>query len=346
MDYVFTGQSALNYYRTPPRYLEQFPEFQEPLNHSEQIRLLQSPPVKLITGLPVNLLSFHANIQHNSSFINRFVVSQELPRGSICESKSLGFVSSPELTLFMLSKELPAGKLALIIYEFISGYTTFMPSRQFKEIFNVSEQLANYSDRDNWKQSVGTNKKPTNLWVREPLTSLQKLEDFADNSVGLHGVQGFRKALRMVAGVVRSPFEAKLATLLFAPRSLGGEGLSVETGKIIRFTKAAKSLSVSEYAEADIYVESHNGEICIDVECQGEAFHAGNIAEARDAERTLAVESMGIEIMPVTYRQISNSRAYEELLAQLYSKLKIKRRPKNSTQHEAEQELRACLFSH
>lgn len=102
---------------------------------------------------------------------------------------------------------------------------------------------------------------------------------------------------------------------------------------------------MSEYAEADIYVESHNGEICIDIECQGEAFHTGNIAEARDAERTLAVESMGIEIMPVTYRQISNSRAYEELLAQLYSKLKLKRRSKNEKQLQAERELRASLFT-
>lgn len=346
MELIFTGRSALHYWRTPPRYLIQFPEFQEPINHSQKTLLLKSEAVKLITGKPVDLLCRYPNSQHKAENFNRTVITVELPSGSIRECDALGLVTSPELTLLMLANEMTPAKLSQIIYEFVGYYTIFSPNDDFKRVFKLHDELANYSTRDAWKQSIGTKGQKTNLWIRDPLTTIEKLQTFATQTQGVHGSPVFRKALRMVAGVTRSPFEAKLATLLFAPRSLGGEGLPIETNKIMRFTKTAKNLSLCQYAEADIYISSLDGENCVDIECQGQDYHSGCFAEARDAERTIAVESMGIEIMPVTYRQISNSRAYEELLAQLYSKLKIKRRPKNSRQQEAEQELRACLFSH
>ncbi len=67
--------------------------------------------------------------------------------------------------------------------------------------------------------------KPTSLWHRDPLVTLQELRGFCEESKGLHGHRQFCQAARAVTGVTASPRDVHASLRLNLPRRRGGAGL-------------------------------------------------------------------------------------------------------------------------
>ena len=77
---------------------------------------------------------------------------------------------------------------------------------------------------NSWRRVTGQDGKPTSLWQRSPLISLDELRQFAVATKGMRGNRRFAKAAKTVTGATASPFEAQTSILLTQSRRKGGEG--------------------------------------------------------------------------------------------------------------------------
>lgn len=186
---------------------------------------------------------------------------------------------------------------------------------------------------------------PTSLWQRPALLTLDQLHSFVRQVKNVRGGKTLARALKMVAGLTRSPFEAEAALLLSTSRRLGGYGLKIETNKIIPLTAKARKIYQHEYCEADIYIESPDGHRVVDIECQGTAVHSGDVASISDANRTTALESMGIAVILITYQDVKNPERLEVIVQHIAEKLGISYPEKTAAMIEKERSLRDELTS-
>ena len=338
METIFCAQSAFCFYRTPPQVLSMCPTIETPGSQAERIAFATLPSVLTIFGAPLHLLIFNRNQHTSASNIKRHLWNSELPRNALVDVPGIGTLTSPAFTLFLLAREVDAIELAMAMYEFCGEFSIYEPSPE------IEDALKSTSGLQGWTRVIEDSGKPSSLWMRPPLTTREELEKLSSQLKGTRGCRTFDKALGMLFGVTRSPFEAQTAMLLGTSRSMGGYGLLVETNKTIPLTTSAKRLGQRSYCVADLYVESPDGTRCADVECQGKAVHSSLGAAGSDADRTTAIESMGIDVVLVSYSQITSTERLRLVVELISEKLGMRFRPKTARQAEAETFLRSHLF--
>lgn len=345
MEMVFTGRTALDFYRTPPRVIQCLPSFPADPTHADKSRILDNQTLAGFTNSPFHVLEFNRVETTNSKMIKRHLVTGELPSGSIWEDEIIGHVTSPLFTLLMLAREISAVKLAMLMYEFCGGYAVFAPTEAAKSLLSLMENDGRFSEFDGWRRVGGESKFKSQLWMRKPLIEIDELKKFASDTKGIRGNKRFAQAAQLVCGLTRSPFETKTAILLSAPRKIGGQGLEIETNVPIRFEGKAKKLASSSYAEADISLPSSKFDLPILLECQGRAVHSINALNDNDANRTLALETMGYKVVLLTYEQIKYQERFAAFLQYLKNDLGVVMKQKSKRQLEKELDLHYELIA-
>lgn len=207
-----------------------------------------------------------------------------------------------------------------------------------------ANNLGGNSVYNGWTQVADSKGNLTNLWQRPPLLTLNDLRAFVSQNPEIRSIHKLEKALKYVTGVIRSPFEAQAAMLLRAPRVCGGYGLPIETDKRIKLTRSARKLAGQDTCFADIYIESPDKSRAVIVECQGAMIHSGERALVSDAARTTALESMGIDVVLLTYNHIFYRENLETVVGLIANKLGIKLEPRTQRMFDAETNLRRELF--
>ena len=71
--------------------------------------------------------------------------------------------------------------------------------------------------------------------------------------------------------------------------------------------------------------------------------HDSEAASISDSDRAAALESLGIQVLPLTYRQFVDEESYEAVRALIGKKLNRPLKAKTPAQKRAEQKLRAEL---
>lgn len=128
-------------------------------------------------------------------------------------------------------------------------------------------------------------------------------------------------------------------------RRLGGEGLGpFLNNQCIALTPSARRLAGRGICFADIFFEANERHGDMDVELQGHMVHDGGRAGGLDANRTLALQSMDIEVVLITSEQLSHANRYNDTVTYLARKLGIARKPKTPSMAQRERELRKGLF--
>lgn len=80
------------------------------------------------------------------------------------------------------------------------------------------------------------------------------------------------------------------------------------------------------------------------VECQGEMAHDGRGRAQADDDRALALESMGIEVIRISYKQISDRARFELLAQRLSNTLNTKLPSPTPRLARKQSEMRDALF--
>lgn len=335
---IFCAQSAFGFWRTPPQVLAVLPAVPQPGSQGERMSFHDHPTVRYVLGCPFHTLVFDQANRTNAKYNQTHLWSGKLPAGALIEVGGIGTVTSPLFTLLTMAPSVTPVELAMAMYEFCGEFSVYNPPEEYE---NLTQR---HTRPDEWSRVFESSGRPTSLWMRPALISIDDLRDFANSIKGMRGARTFREAAAMVLGVTRSPFEAQACLLLGSKRTQGGYGLSLRTNEVLRLDQQAKRLAQRDYCVADIYLESPDGTRCVDVECQGAAVHSSLGSASSDADRTTALESMGVSVVLMSYGQLVHTDRLKLVVELIAEKLGVKMAPKSARMVAAESKLRHQLF--
>lgn len=344
MDYTLCNISALRYYRTPPLALMMLPPITICEADNTRRDLRANPTIAEVINSPIHMLVASDNHKTGAVNIKHHVWSTKQPKDAIWDTVLDIKVTSPLFTLLTLAPLLSIESLALIIYELSGNFTVFKPSESLEEMLKpYEEQLREGSG--GWRRVYSTDGKPGDLWMRSPLIDFDELDRFLEETRGMYGHKRLAQATQMVTGIVSSPFEAQLSMLLNTPRSKGGEGLaSISNNHEVALTAEARKLCHNKKAFIDLYVLSDDGTKDLAIECQGRSIHGTGGVKDIDADRATALECMGIDVLMVTYQQISEASKFDALRRLIFQKLGMTYKEKTPRQKAQETKLRQMVF--
>lgn len=344
VEYPICAQSAFNYYRVPPQILMLYPPIPQPDSKFYHGNIAACECVVDLLGAPVHRLSTIDSSRAKTNLYVTHVCTRELPFGSIQETDHNFCVTSPALTLLTMAPSLSRTQLLMAMYELCGEFSVFRPFERAERFLQEAYRQGMIPLGAGWIRVKDTQGRKTNLWRRDPLVEKHELEQFARNIDGFDGAKKFRWALERMTGTCASPFEVQASMLLGLGRRVGGEGLPIKNNHRLALTKLARNLYRHECCYADIYIEGTEAHPAIDIECQGSSVHGSEAASILDSDRAAALESLGVQVLPLTYRQFVNEESYEAVRTLIGKKLNRPLKAKTSIQKNAEQKLRAELF--
>lgn len=340
MSEVFCGPTAFKLHRIPPQVIGLCPPLPQPRGDKNRTELRSHPVVREILGTPLHRLVFSHNELSNGKLFRDHFWSGECPFGSIWEHGLGVNVTSPAMTLLGLASAIIFPQLLMAVYEMCGGFAVFRPSETIEEAMRKywhggSERLGF------WKRVMSTKGVPTSLWMRPPLLDLDELKRFASEVAGHRGARPLAEAAELMTGPCDSPFEVQTSLLLGLPRRLGGMGFTdIENNKVIRLSSDARALCGKSTCRADIYLEGNGLAGPVDIECQGAMVHDSGESAISDSRRTAALQSMGIDVVPVTFDQVNDPRGFDALTTLVAKRSGRKLIPKTEGLQRRELDLR------
>lgn len=314
MDLTLAGISAFRFYRVPPQVLALLPPVAQARDYGR--RGLYGHPLvgEALGGTPLTCLATARRQSTGARWINWTLVQGELPFGHVLDTDFSIGVTSPALTLITLGRKLSVTRLAMAAYELTGYFSVFCPSDEMEEALASNAGMLRDSGVRSWHRVPREDGRRGDLWQRAPLADLDELASFARVNAKLRGAGKLAEALSLVNGVVASPFEARLSALLTFPRRLGGCALEgFENNRKVVLDATGRTLSNKNACYVDLYHPGAPGGRPLAVECQGGAIHTLARAALDDADRQVALRGMGIDVIPVTYRQVRDVENYHAL---------------------------------
>lgn len=345
MSQIISSTTAFNLYRTPPQVRALFPNFGIQSTISNRMTLLESDFVLQCLKKPICVLANERTARNCKENYKKKYWAGEIPKEFVWDIEGVGLVASPGFTLFTLAEELSFVELVMAMYEMCGTFVAFTPSAEVEALMQKGENKGDFHLYEKWGRvknlSTGEG---TNLWKRPPLTTKDELAKVAELTKGRNGHSKFVQAIECVSGVCASPFEVKASMLLSMPRCLGGKGLKIENNKEMVFSKKAARIAGRQRAFLDIYVESKLNGKMVAIECQGGMVHDNGRSFLSDANRAAALQIMGIDVIPLTYRQIAHKESFDAIVDTVGSILGLRQRVKSEHYQQQENSLRAALF--
>lgn len=344
MTKTYCDISALRYYRTPPRYFYALPpvsDFDTPFGRAQ---LRQNPVSTHIIGIPIHTLSFGGD-RLTSTLVKQHLWTQKLPTGAIVETPFDVSVTSPLFTLLMLSTHLDPIQTALLIYEFTGTFSIFSPNRELDAAIMGAIKRSRFEHLDTWMRTTNVKGRFTDMWGRQPLLGIDDIHEFLAHEKGMRGRNKLAQAMRYVTGVTASPFEAKASMLIGASRRLGGLGLGGFKNNLkIELDDRARRICELKMAYGDIVWEKTPEHPMVIVECQGEMTHDSPERAQADDDRALALESMGAQVIRISYKQILDAGCFDLLAARLARALGTNIPPSSPQIAKQRDRMRRMLF--
>lgn len=366
------GASAFRFWRTPPIVLQlsAFPDEDSSLSRLigqesvEQLRieLAQTSPIgtscshgpswrtagadarRIRDALPmfapwaqtpVDVLVREHRLCHASALVHPCLWSAELPFGSAIQLTDDINVTSPAFTMLQLASQVDLVDTILMASELCGSFAVYSPPRCVAKILQDLIEQNRLPTIGGWRPSL-SNGMLTSLWSRPPLVQPSDLLEIAATSDSRRGCRRLQKAATMLMANAASPFEVQAALLMGLPRAQGGEGYAgLRLNEEVRLSSEAKLLAGRDRCYCDLYWD--NG---LDIECQSAQHHDNAESYISDADRTAALQLMGINVLPITYGQLKDPRRFEALSHAVCRAHGMRWRPKTQKELEASQKLR------
>lgn len=332
MDRYFSGITALRYLRTPPQVLALYPPLAEPYQDSNHMKLASSPLIEDILHTPLDCTVFHANKRRSSKYYRYHLSNTDLPFGCFRPCNHGCYVASPPYALLTSAAFLTETQLLMLAFEFCGIYSVYSPRTRTEKLLQDAYAKRAINPTDGWNRVCSATGKASNLWKREPLTTPDELLAFCTEARGLAGAKRLRRVASLVTGVCASPFEAQASILLGLPRRLGGQGYHFNNNHRIELTTSAQAIYPHTCCYADIFFEATDEHPALDIECQGRSVHDNEAASISDSNRIAALQSMGIEVIPLTFEQFYDADRFYAILDLIATKLDTSIKPKTERQ--------------
>lgn len=332
MDRYFSGITALRYLRTPPQVLALYPPLAEPYQDSNHMKLASSPLIEDILHTPLDCTVFHANKRRSSKYYRYHLSNTDLPFGCFRPCNHGCYVASPPYALLTSAAFLTETQLLMLAFEFCGTYSVYSPRTRTEKLLQDAYAKRAINPADGWNRVCSATGKASNLWKREPLTTPDELLAFCTEARGLAGAKRLRRVASLVTGVCASPFKAQASILLGLPRRLGGQGYHFNNNHRIELTTSAQAIYPHTCCYADIFFEATDEHPALDIECQGRSAHDNEAASISDSNRIAALQSMGIEVIPLTFEQFYDADRFCAILDLIATKLDTSIKPKTERQ--------------
>lgn len=228
---------------------------------------------------PLDLVVASPERRRNGKRIHCHVSSGSLPHGAYLEASPDVYVSSPALCLLQRSPSLSFVDRIQLCAQYCG---TYAPSK----------------------------KDPRGFITRDPLATLEEIENFAMLCNGVNGRQPALNAIPWTLPNAASPMETKMVMPFYLPGKTGGFGLPLPTMNYeLTLSPRASAMTGKEKAVVDAYWPDAD----FGLEYQSEMFHHDDDRYGQDIGRQLALETMGKIIRMVTFEQLRNPVQLERL---------------------------------
>ena len=335
------GLSAFRLHCIPPQVLALCSNLPDIVLRSDRRLLGRHPEILGSIGSPLHVLTGDRGRRNSAKAIEVHLWTGELPPGAFMENELEITLASPAFTLLTLAPHVSDIHLLMAACELCGEFAIYQPTPQIQRELDRLPPGSGGA----WRQVIDVHGAPTNLWRRPPLLDAATLDGFVAASARMRGHKKLAWVAQNIKSPAFSPFEAQTSILLGLSRSRGGAGLGAFKNNVrIRLSPAARLIAGQDECYADIFFEATDAHGPVDIECQGRMVHASDEKGGLDANRALALQSMGIETVLLTFEQIFEQKRYDAVVAHLESLLNVRRRPRSARMREAESELRRQLF--
>lgn len=141
---------------------------------------------------------------------------------------------------------------------------------------------------------------------RSPLTTVEKLSNFAQANRHIRGAGIALKALQYVADNARSPEETKMAIVMRLPYRLGGYNRGpLHMDYLVDGTSGLR--------RCDVYLEIGK----VDVEYGSTLHHASAKAMQEDSRRTNELEALGVSVVNITSKELRDPKLFHIAMMRL-----------------------------
>lgn len=346
----FCGSTAFHCLRTPPQVKSLYPLFPDigfPAG-KRQIKLDYNNSAgwaNVLGPLPLHAIVRDPQLRRPSLVVKPRVWTGDLPAGAFYDDEDLGITyASPAFTVFTMASQLSITQMIMAMYELTGSWSIYRPNREIQIQIDHMENTR-LAWVGGWQQVRTTRGLATSLWKRGPLITTHELLAFARGISGMRNAQKYLRAAARVQGNTASPLEARLSMLLSLPPREGGEGFPPFFANYrIAYSHTAATLAGKHTCYADIFFPATETHPAIDVECHGHSVHDGDAQGGVDANRSLALQHMGIEVIHVTHEQLADIDRFEAFCDHLAARLRFKRRSKTEAMLNRRDTLRSELF--
>lgn len=256
-----------------------------------------------------------------------------LPPGSTVAITDEISVVTPEFALLQLAATMPLNQCLLIASELFGTYSAYRAPRAFADW--LESRLAHASGRDlvgerfGWTACV-IGGRLRDLWKREPLVTAGSLKATAALSESPRGCARALKIAELVIPGAASPLESKAGLLLALPKTYGGLGhVGMTHNYEVLLGGGSQALAGRRRCYCDLYWDEG-----VDLEIQSKMAHDSEFAFLSDSERTAALLSDGIKVLPVTAAHLSD-RSKLLQVSETLAKLRGVKTPELTPRQEA-----------
>ncbi|MED9961374.1 MAG: hypothetical protein UFD57_08710, partial [Collinsella sp.] len=307
--------------------------------------LARNPTAAVALGFPLYTLVRTRNKRTCPASIRQRLFLGELPRESVLETEHGFLVTSPLLTIFIMSRHLTDLQLLLVLAEMCGLFAVCaLPAALEAELSRAIDSGA-ISTTFGWVRCPSEDGIASNLWRRDALVLGGDLDRFCSDVCGMRCGNRFMAVSQLVPLGAASPFEVEAYLLLGLPRALGGEGFcGIELNVEVMLNTSARAIVEKSRVYIDLLLSSPDGRRQVAIECQGKASHGRAGDGLRDADRMTALQAMGYDVLLLTHRQISDEDRFRAIVKAICRMLDAEYRDKSSDEQRAETLLRSELF--
>ena len=271
---------------------------------------------------PVDVAVASKEERRASKLLRPHVLSLDLAAGETVPFRNDLSLTSPALTLLQLASRLSLPRLVMAASEVCGSFSVYRAPAALRELIEELADGPGVPVVDGWRPSFDRDGHLTDVWSRPPLAAPAQLRALSERAAGRRGCRMLARAAELVVPGAASPFEVQTGMLLGLEPELGGEGNGgfVRNGRLA-LDGRARSLAGQDVCYCDLLWPEEGGRRALDVECHSATFHAGEVRQLSDADRALALQSMGVEVLFVTYGQVASARRFEALAQTVAEKL-------------------------
>lgn len=249
---------------------------------------------------PIEILVPSAEGRHSTDEVTFRARSAPLLLEDLVQMREGIYVCVPELALSMIAGHLSRPRTACLIDQLAGTYRTIR-----KSAISSYEDAYPFNHMHMLTSSDGSTRLAATVYGLKPQTTLRRLARYADLRTGCFGVKRLREALPLCSEDLRSPLETQDHLLLFAPRGLGGFGLTRPVvNREVRLSVAARKVIDRETLKPDFLWPNQH----VVVEILGKQDHEGSATRIADtSQRERVWRTMGYTSITHTSAEIHDA---------------------------------------